>query len=260
VPERGIIVTGGAGGLGRAHALAAAELDAHVYLADIMDAGPVSAEVNRAGGSASAHRLDVTDSAAWEDLAAFISSDGRSIVGLVNNAGVSFRRGFAGTRPEDWRRVIEVNLTGAFLGIRAIAPMMAAARGGSIVNIASVAGTIGFYSPSYGASKWGLIGLTKSAAGEWAHEGVRVNAVLPGPVDTPLLAGAEPLITSTIESVPAGRIAHPEDVAHAVRFLLSEEAAYINGTELVVDGGMTSSGLYRRILAGIHRPTGTDDD
>jgi NAD(P)-dependent dehydrogenase (short-subunit alcohol dehydrogenase family) len=251
VPERAIIVTGGAGGLGRAHALAAGELDAHVYVADIADASAVSAEVNRAGGSASACRLDVTDSDAWEDLTGTVSREGRSIVGLVNNAGVSFRHGFADTRPEDWRRVIEVNLTGAFLGIRAVAPMMAAAGGGSIVNIASIAGIIGFYSPSYGASKWGLIGLTKSAAGEWAENGVRVNAVLPGPVDTPLLAGAEALIEATLPSVPAGRTAQPEEVARAVRFLLSDDASYISGAELVVDGAMTSSGLYRRILSGI---------
>lgn len=251
MPDRAVIVTGGAGGLGHAHALAAAELGVHVYVADIANSEPVCADVKRAGGSASAYDLDVTDSSGWAALVRAIASEGRSVVGLVNNAGVSFRHGFAGTGPEDWRRVIEVNLTGPFLGIKAVAPVMAASGGGSIVNIASVAGMVGFYSPSYGASKWGLIGLTKSAAGEWAHYGVRVNAVLPGPVDTPLLAGAEALIASTLASVPAGRTAQPEDVGRAVRFLLSDEASYISGAELVVDGAMTSSGLYRRILSGI---------
>ncbi len=246
--DSAIIVTGAAGGMGRAHALAAAELGAHIYVADVKDGNEVASEIRAAGGSANASHLDITDEANWHSLLSQIDDDGRVVRGLVNNAGVSFRHGFAETSAEHWRRVIDINLTGAFLGIRAVAPRIAAAGGGSIVNISSIAGTIGYFSPSYGASKWGLIGLSKSAAGEWGHLGVRVNSVLPGVVDTPLLDGANALIASTIASVPAGRAAQPEEVARVVRFLLSDEAVYVSGAEFVVDGAWTSNGLYKQIL------------
>src|SRR5215218_5339100 len=156
--ESAIIVTGASRGLGRAHAVAAADLGAHIYAADIGDCDETVEAVQQAGGSASSCHLDVTDSEQWESLVAAITDDGRTISGLVNNAGVSFRHGFEDTPPEDWQRVIAVNLTGPFLGMRAVAPVMASAGGGSIVNIASIAGLSGYFSPSYGASKSGLIG------------------------------------------------------------------------------------------------------
>jgi len=253
--EAAIIVTGAGRGMGRAHALAAAELDAHIYVADIIDCDETAEEIRRAGGRASACHLDVTDSAEWESVVGAIAEDGRAVTGLVNNAGVSFRYGFEETRPEEWRRVIEVNLTGAFLGMRTVAPTMASDRGGSIVNIASIAGTMGYFSPSYGASKWGLIGLSKCAAGEWADRGVRVNAVLPGVVRTPMLEGADALIASSLESIPAGRAARPEEVARVVKFLLSEESGYVSGADFVVDGAMSSSGLWMRVRAGSKGPS-----
>jgi 3alpha(or 20beta)-hydroxysteroid dehydrogenase len=234
--------------MGRAHALAAAALGAHIYVADLANADSVADEIREAGGDASACCLDITDEAGWAALLSRAEHDGRVVRGLVNNAGVSFRHGFADTTAADWRRVIDINLTGAFLAIRATAPLMAEAGGGSIVNISSIAGTIGYFSPSYGASKWGLIGLSKSAAGEWGHRGVRVNAVLPGVVDTPLLNGADALIAATVDAVVTGRAAQAEEVARVVRFLLSDEASYVNGAEWVVDGGWTSNGLYKQIL------------
>ena len=251
VSERAVIVTGAAGGLGRAHALAAAELGVHVYAADVADAAATVDAIEAAGGLATSCELDITVAGEWDELVRLVAADGRRLAGLVNNAGVSLRHGFAGTSPDAWRRVIEINLTGAFLGIRTVAPVMAEWGGGSIVNISSIAGTIGYFSPAYGASKWGLIGLSKSAAGEWADRGVRVNSVLPGVVDTPLLTGAEMLIASTLRSVPAGRAARPEEVARVVRFLLSDDAEYISGTEFVVDGAWTSNGLYKRIIADL---------
>ena len=246
--ESAIIITGAARGMGRAHALAAVELGSHIYVADVQDGSSVVEEVLKAGGQATSCFLDVTDESQWQSIVATIQGDGRVIRGLVNNAGVSFRHGFTDTPAADWRRVIDINLTGAFLGIRAVAPMMGASGGGSIVNISSIAGTIGYFSPSYGASKWGLIGLSKSAAGEWAHLGVRVNAVLPGAVDTPLLKGAEALMAATYESIAIGRAAQPEEVSRVVRFLLSEDASYVSGAEWVVDGAWTSNGLYKQIL------------
>ena len=249
--ERAVIVTGAAGGLGRAHALAAAELGVHVYTADVVDVAATVDAIGAAGGVATSCHLDITDAGQWEALVGVVAADGRRLAGLVNNAGVSLRRGFAGTSPDAWRRVIEINLTGAFLGIRTVAPVMAQLGGGSIVNISSIAGTIGYFSPAYGASKWGLIGLSKSAAGEWADRAVRVNSVLPGVVDTPLLSGAETLIAATLRSVPAGRAARPEEIARVVRFLLSDDAEYISGAEFVIDGAWTSNGLYKRIIADL---------
>jgi NAD(P)-dependent dehydrogenase (short-subunit alcohol dehydrogenase family) len=229
-----------------------------VYVADVQDGAAVVEDIFAAGGSATAARLDITDEQQWAAVVDQVQGDGRVVTGLVNNAGVSFRHRFEDTPAADFRRVIDINLTGAFLGIRAIAPLMAQAGGGSIVNIGSISGLIGYFSPSYGASKWGLIGLSKSAAGEWGHLGVRVNAVLPGAVQTPLLEGATALMAATVDSIVAGRTAQPEEVARVVRFLLSDEASYVNGAEWVVDGGWTSNGLYKQILdkAGGHLDSG----
>jgi 3alpha(or 20beta)-hydroxysteroid dehydrogenase len=250
--ESAIIVTGASRGLGRAHAVATADLGAHIYAVDIGDCDETVKEVELAGGRASAHRLDVTDSEQWESLVAAIADDGRTISGLVNNAGVSFRHGFEDTPPDDWQRVIAVNLTGPFLGMRTVAPLMASAGGGSIVNIASIAGLSGYFSPSYGASKAGVIALTKGAALEWGGRGVRVNAVLPGVVLTQMMEGADagPLIASILESVPSGRAARPEEIGRMVRFLLSDESDYVNGADFVVDGGMSGSGLWMRVRSG----------
>ena len=245
-----IVVTGASRGMGRDHALAAAELNAHVYAADVLDCDETAEAVRSAGGQATACRLDVTDDAQWHSLVAAVAEDGRTITGLVNNAGVSFRYGFEETPPEEWRRVLEINLTGAFLGIRAVAPILASTGGGSIVNIASIAGLTGYFSPSYGASKWGLIGLSKCAAGEWGDRGVRVNAVLPGVVMTPMMAGADAMMASILKSVPAGRAARPDEVSRVVKFLLSEESEYVSGADFVIDGAMSSNGLWMRVRAG----------
>ena len=249
-----ILVTGAARGMGRSHALTVASLGARVYVADVGDGTPVAEEIEAAGGRATACELDITSEAQWASVVDRVEREGHVLTGLVNNAGVSFRHRFEDTPAEDFRRVVDINLTGAFLGIRTVAPRMARTGGGSIVNIASIAGRIGYFSPSYGASKWGLIGLTTSAAGEWGHLGVRVNAVSPGAVATPLLAGAGALMEATVDAIVTGRMASPEEVSRVVRFLLSDEASYVNGADWAVDGGWTSSGLYKQILdkAGGH--------
>jgi NAD(P)-dependent dehydrogenase (short-subunit alcohol dehydrogenase family) len=246
--DRAIVISGAARGLGRAQALAAAELGAHVYVTDVADGRGVADEIRAAGGSASFHHQDIREEASWHSLLKQIADDGRVPHGLVNNAGVTFRHGFAGTSAEDWRRIIEINLTGAFLGIRAFAPVMAEAGGGSIVNIASGAGVMGYFSPAYAASKWGLIGLSKSAAGEWADRGVRVNAVLPGVIAVERHVGSDPFVAATVASVPAGRAGRPDEVARAVKFLLSDEASYVSGAEWLVDGAWTSNGLHKQII------------
>lgn len=243
-----IVITGASGGLGRAHALACADLGATLYVVDVQDCGETEEVVRSQGGTAVATSLDVTSVDQWQHLLSTIETNGGRVRGLVNNAGVSFPHGFEGTGPEDWRKVIDVNLTGAYYGIRTMAPAMAGSGGGSIVNIASIAGVIGYFSPSYGASKWGLIGLTKSAAGAFGDQGVRVNSVLPGLVASAMSGGADWLMDATLSAVPAGRAASPEDVAQMVRFLLSDDSGYANGAEFTIDGGLTAASPYRQIL------------
>ncbi|MFR9728311.1 SDR family NAD(P)-dependent oxidoreductase [Saccharopolyspora sp. MS10] len=243
------LITGAARGMGAAHAAALGRRGVHVCLADVLDAGPVAADIIAAGGSASAHELDVTDPGSWARVVGEIRAERGNLGGLVNNAGISRRLGFTDTTEEVWDRVLRVNLSGPFHGMRAVAGLMRESGGGSIVNISSISGQIGYFSPSYSASKWGLTGLSKSAAGEFAAWGIRVNSVHPGLVGTPLLDGADAFVASAVASIPAGRTGTPEEITEAVLFLLSERSAYLTGSEVTVDGGLVSNGLYHRILA-----------
>ncbi|MER5389736.1 SDR family NAD(P)-dependent oxidoreductase [Saccharopolyspora sp. NPDC002686] len=250
--DRRIVVTGGGSGMGRAEALGLAGEGADVLVADIdLDAArAVADEITAAGGTGRAHQLDVADPAAWEELAA--GFDGKALHGLVNNAGVSFRKGIAETSVDDWWRVMDINLSSVFFGMKFLSGPLKRAGGASVVNVSSIAGMVGYFSASYGASKWGVRGLSKVASLEFAAEGIRVNSVHPGLVDTPLLhSGDDRFVDESLRSVPAGRVASPEEVAGAVAFLLSDEASYVNGTELVVDGGLVSSGIYHRITTAL---------
>lgn len=245
-----VIVTGAGRGMGRSHALAAAELGLHVFVTDVIDTQETVDLVTQAGGRATGHTLDITYEGQWHDLINFIAESGYIVSGLVNNAGIPFRRGITDTTAAEFRRVLDVNVTGAFLGTKAVAPLMAARGHGSIVNIGSIAGATGNYSAAYGVSKWALRGLTKSAVVEWGGHGVRINTVLPGLIMTPLLEGAaETLIPAFVKSVPAGRAGTSDDVARIVKFLLSEESTYVNGADYVVDGGASSAGYYHRVMA-----------
>ncbi|MCA1188837.1 MULTISPECIES: SDR family NAD(P)-dependent oxidoreductase [unclassified Saccharopolyspora] len=244
-----VLITGAAGGMGAAHARALGRRGVHVCLADVADPGEVTAEIAAAGGSASAHELDVTDPAAWTRVVAEIRDGRGELGGLVNNAGISRRLRFTETTAEVWEQVLRVNLHGPFHGMQAVAGLMRDSGGGSIVNISSISGQIGYFSPSYSASKWGLTGLSKSAAGDFARWDIRVNSVHPGLVGTALLDGADAFVTSAVASIPAGRTGTPEEITEAVLFLLSDRSAYLTGSEMTVDGGLVSNGLYHRILA-----------
>lgn len=245
---RVVLVTGAAGGMGAGHATALAADGWRVVLADVADAAPVVEKIEADGGTAYAERLDVTDPASWADAVGRVRATYGGLHGLVNNAGISRRLRFMDTSAEVWRQVMAINLDGPFHGIQACAPLMRDSGGGSIVNISSISGQIGYFSPSYSSSKWGLRGLTKSAAGELAAWGIRVNSVHPGLVGTPLLAGADGFVASCVESIPAGRMGRPEEITDAVRFLLGDRSTYMSGAELTIDGAMTSNGLYHRIL------------
>lgn len=246
-----VLITGAATGMGASHARALAKRGSHVCLADIADLSPVLAEIEREGGSASAYELDVTDPAAWARVVDDIRESRGSLTGLVNNAGISRRLEFLETTDENWEQVLRVNLFGPFYGMKAVAGLMRDSGGGSIVNIASIAGQVGYFSPSYAASKWGLTGLSKSATGAFARWGIRVNAVHPGLVGTALLANADAFVTSSLASVPAGRMAEPAEITEVVLFLLSNRASYLTGGDITVDGGLVSNGLYHRVLSDL---------
>ncbi|RAX48267.1 oxidoreductase [Arthrobacter sp. AQ5-05] len=254
---KSILITGAASGMGRAEALAAAQGGGKVWIADVSEDGAaVADEIREAGGSAQFHQLDVTDCAAWEKLAMTIQRRDGKLDGLVNNAGISFRSNIMDTSPTDWLRVMDINLNSVFYGMKAMAPLIQAAGGGSIVNISSIAGMLGYFAAGYGASKWGVRGLSKVGALEFADMDIRVNSVHPGLVDTPLLnSGSATFVEQSLGSVPAGRLAQAEEIADVVMFLLSDKSRYVTGTEIVVDGGLTSGGLYHRILQDLHEGT-----
>ncbi|PCC45513.1 SDR family NAD(P)-dependent oxidoreductase [Brevibacterium aurantiacum] len=242
-----IVITGGSRGMGASHAISLAEAGWNICIADITNGNEVCSQLHKLGYNASFYELDVTNSSSWNDLANVLLEDKQRIYGLVNNAGVSFRKGIMETGDSDWNRVIDVNLSGTFYGMRAIAPLIRDSGGGSIVNISSISGQIGYHAGAYAASKWGVRGLTKTAAAEFASWGIRVNSIHPGLIETPMVDGADAFVSSSIESIPAARAGSPKEVSHGVEFLMSSASSYMTASEITIDGGLTGGGTYWRI-------------
>jgi len=245
-----VLITGGSRGQNAAEARMFAIAGARVIVGDVVeDEGEALAKAIRdGGGQAQFRKLDVANEKDWADTTAFAKDKFGGLHVLVNNAGVSLRGvDIAHTTREQWDRVLGVNLTGCFLGIRAAAPLLRAAGGGSIVNIGSTAGIDGHFAAAYSAAKWGLRGLTKAAAMEYSEFNIRVNAVHPSILETAMTAGSQSFVDAMVSVTPLGRAASVEDIAHAVMFLASEQANFLTGIDLPVDGGFTELGLYRTV-------------
>ncbi len=238
------IISGGARGQGAEEARRFVAEGAAVVIGDILhdDGRALAAAL---GEQARFAPLDVTDEGSWrEALALTLDVFGPPSV-LVNNAGIVHFGNLVDTSEADFRRVLDVNLVGVFLGMHVVAPSMADGGGGSIVNISSSAGITGFPLVSaYVASKWGVRGLTKTAALELGPSGIRVNSVHPGGIDTPLIRDPETTTVDMFEpfaqTLPIARIGTVADVAALVAFLASDESSYCTGAEFVIDGGQTA--------------------
>jgi len=230
------LITGGARGQGAAEAERFVREGATVYITDVrVDDGHATAE--RLGDAVRFLEHDVTSEADWSAVvAAIVESEGRIDI-LVNNAGIFTIARALETSLDDWNRMIAVNQTGVFLGIRACGRVMKQHGSGSIINISSVAGLAGVgIAHAYSATKWAVRGMTKSAALEFARSGVRVNSVHPGIIDTDMMR--ESGVPNPTDGIPMGRTGTADDVANVVLFLASDESSYCSGHEFVVDGAM----------------------
>ena len=235
------LITGAARGQGEAEARLFAELGARVAVTDVLEeeGRAVAADL---GEAAVFLPLDVTSEAAWQKTVAGVTEHFGGLHVLVNNAGIVVFGPLLGTSLEDYRRVIEVNQVGVFLGMRAAAPAMTSS--GSIINVSSIDGLVGMpFLTAYVASKFAVRGMTKCAAIELAGLGIRVNSIHPGAVETPMVTdmlGAPGALDMFLPKVPLRRVADPTDVAQLAAFLASDESSYCTGSEFVVDGGLTA--------------------
>ena len=237
------LVTGAASGIGAATARRLASEGAAVLVTDVQDdaGAQVAEEITAKGGCAAYAHLDVTSPDQWEAVVAGAIQQFGGLDILVNNAGMVDLAGIEETSLADWRRTIEIDQTGVFLGMKAAAAALAASGHGSVINISSVFGASGGFgaSPAYHAAKGAVRTLTKNTAVHWAGRGIRVNSVHPGFIDTPILdpVRGTPAEHAMLRLTPLGRVGQPAEVAAGVAYLASDDASFVTELELYIDGG-----------------------
>ena len=240
------LISGGARGMGAVEAKLFAEEGAKVIIGDMLeDEGrKVEAEINESGGECVFVFLDVSDEESWKNAVNEAVSRYGKLDILVNNAGIYRAHNVEETTVDEWDQVMDINAKGVFVGTKHAIPAMREAGGGSIVNISSVAGLVGSReTTAYTASKGAVRLLTKSTAIQYASDGIRANSVHPGTIETPMTEGLlaeEGKRAERTDRTPLKRLGRPEDVAYGVLFLASDEASFMTGSELVIDGGRTA--------------------
>lgn len=246
------IVTGGARGQGAATARLFVENGARVVIADVRD-DEGQELVTELGDQARYIHLDVTNEDNWQTLAATATSHWKSVDILVNNAAILLVSALNDIEKTDFARLLDVNVLGAWLGMKTISPIMIARKAGSIINVCSTAALWGMHGTgAYLTSKWALRGMSKTAAMELGWQGVRVNAIFPGGVNTPFANPdgiAETDMNQHFKGQPIQRIGRPDEIAQTTLFLASDKASYLCGAEIAVDGGMTL-GVYGDLYPG----------
>jgi 3alpha(or 20beta)-hydroxysteroid dehydrogenase len=240
------LITGAAGGQGTADARLFVREGAAVLLTDIDEAAGrrLADDLVREGGRAAFRRHDVADEAQWQAAVAAAQAEFGGLHILVNNAGTIARQGIVDTTLEAWNRTIAVNLTGPLLGMKHAAPAIRDCGGGAIVNISSTAGLTAHDDAAYTASKWGLRGLTKTAVLQFSAWNIRVNSIHPGQIaDTGFFQSGGPAFAHAARTaIPLGRQGLPMECAELVLFLASDEASFISGAEIAIDGGYIAAG------------------
>ena len=240
------IVTGGARGIGSATAEALAAAGASVVITDVLDeeGERVAAHLRDGGCRAQYEHLDVSDEANWERVVEKTVAELSGLHILVNNAGIGTMADVETETREGWDRLIAINQTGTWLGMKAAVPRLRDAGGGSIVNLSSIFGAVGGFGGSiaYHASKGAVRLMTKNAAIRYAKEGIRVNSVHPGFIDTPMIEQVKgtPVEEAILANTPMGRLGSPREIGAVIAFLASDAASYMTGSEVYVDGGWTA--------------------
>jgi cyclopentanol dehydrogenase len=237
------LITGAARGQGEAEARRFAAEGATVVITDVLEkqGQAVADDLVEKGHEATFRPLDVTDEAAWAATVEDVQATYGSLDVLVNNAGIARDDPVDEETLAGWNEVVAVNQTGTFLGLREALPVIAATGGGSVVNTCSIWGVVGTADTfAYQATKGAIRAMTKNVAVAYADEGVRVNAICPGVIETPMTAGREGLLDFAASRTPLGRTGRAEEVADVALFLASDESSYVTGDEIMVDGGFTA--------------------